>query len=68
MIFPEHPNLGDEYEFEDTVYKFNGKSWDRSVIGSQNRTGYAHALLTANLLARIAHLEALIENGILLID
>ena len=68
MSFPTHPVPGDTYNFEDTTYTFNGKSWDRSIIGPANRSSYAEHAVTVALLTRIAHLEALIEQGLLIID
>ena len=68
MSFPTHPVPGDTYNFEDTTYTFNGRSWDRTIIGPANNTQYSHAVLTTALITRIAHLEALIENGILILD
>ena len=68
MSFPTQPVPGDTYNFEDTTYTFNGRSWDRTIIGPANNTQYSHAVLTTALITRIAHLEALIENGILIID
>lgn len=68
MSFPSNPSVGDTFTREDTVWTFNGRSWDRTVIGIQNDTSYAQPLITAALLHRIAHLEALVENGLLLLD
>ena len=68
MSFPKQPVPGDTYNFEDTTYTFNGRSWDRTIIGPANNTQYSHAVLTTALITRIAHLEALIENGILILD
>jgi len=68
MSFPANPNVGDTHSFEDTVYTFNGRNWDRTIIGPDNRTAYTHNVVLAALLTRIAHLEALIEQGLLIID
>jgi len=70
MTFPTNPNVGDTFTFEDTIYTFNGRKWDRTVIGSANSTSYSggHTLVTMSLLQRIAHLEALIENQFLIIE
>ena len=68
MTFPENPVVGEEFTVNDTVFKFNGSSWDRIVIGSANRTAYTQAMVTTALLTRIAHLEALIDKGLLIID
>ncbi len=68
MSFPANPNAGDKYTFEDTVYTFNGRSWDRTLIGSNNSTSYAQAVVTTALLSRITHLEALVEQAFLIIE
>ena len=68
MSFPENPNVGDTHNLEDTVYTYNGRSWDRTIVGASNRSSYAHAVITTALLTRIAHLEALIEQAFLIIE
>ncbi len=68
MSFPANPNVGDTHSFEDTVYTFNGRSWDRTLIGSNNSTSYAHTVVTTALLNRIANLEALIAQSFLIIE
>jgi len=68
MNFPANANAGDTYMFEDTVYTFNGRSWDRTIIGPANKSSYTNAVVTSALISRIAHLESLINQGILLID
>ena len=68
MSFPENPNVGDTHTFEDTVYTYNGRRWDRTSVGANNSTSYASNMITAALLHRIAHLEALVNNGLLIID
>ncbi len=68
MSFPTNPNVGDTFTFEDTVYTYNGVTWDRTTIGSNNQTRYANAFVTTALLTRIAHLEALLENQFLIIE
>ena len=70
MTFPTNANVGDTFTFEDTIYTFNGRKWDRTVIGSANLTSYSggHTLVTVGLLNRIAHLEALLENQFLIIE
>ena len=68
MSFPTNPNVGDTFTFEDTVFVFNGRTWDRRTIGPSNQTLYAHNMVTTALLSRIAHLEALIEQGLLILD
>ena len=68
MSFPVNPNRGDTHTFEDTVYTYNGRSWDRTSVGANNSTSYANNMITAALLHRIAHLEALIEKAFLVID
>ena len=42
MTFPVSPNKGDTYNFDDTVWVYNGRSWDRKTIGSNNSTSYAN--------------------------
>ena len=66
MAFPTNPNVGDTFLFEDTVYTYNGRSWDRTTIGPNNNTRYANAFVTTALLTRITHLEALLNNVLLL--
>ena len=68
MSFPANPNAGDTHTFEDTVYTYNGRSWDRTTIGAANSTNYASNMITAALLHRIAHLEALVNQGLLILD
>ena len=68
MSFPTNPNVGDTFTFEDTVYTFNGNTWDRTIVGPNNSTRYANAFVTTALLTRIAHLEALLENQFLIIE
>ena len=68
MSFPENPNVGDTHTFENTGYTYNGGSWDRTGIGTDIQTMYAHAMVTSALLHRIAHLEALIEQAFLIIE
>ena len=69
MSFPTNPNVGDTFTFEDTVFKFNGSTWDRVVIGRLNDTDYSgRTLVTTALIHRIAHLEALLENQFLIIE
>ena len=68
MSFPENPNVGDTHTFENTVYTYNGRNWDRTIVGPNNQTMYAHAMVTSALLHRIAHLEALVEQAFLIIE
>ena len=68
MTFPENPVVGEEFTVHGTVFKFNGSSWDRIVIGPANRTTYTQTMITTALLTRIAHLEALIEQAFLIIE
>ena len=68
MSFPANPNVGDTYTSDDTVWTFNGRRWDRTIIGANNSTGYSHSLVTTALLARIANLETIINQGLLIID
>ena len=42
MSFPVSPNKGDTYNFDDTVWVYNGRAWDRKTIGSNNSTSYAN--------------------------
>ena len=55
MTFPVNPNKGDTYNFDDTVWVFNGRDWDRKTVGSNNSTSYANNSLDD----RVASLEAL---------
>ena len=55
MTFPVSPNKGDTYNFDDTVWVYNGRSWDRKTIGSNNSTSYANN----ELHNRVASLEGL---------
>ena len=66
MSFPTNPNVGDTFTFEDAVFTFNGNTWDRTIVGSNNSTRYANAFVTTALLTRITHLEALLNNVLLL--
>ena len=68
MSFPAHPNVGDTYTSDDTVWTFNGQRWDRTIIGPANKTRYANALVTTALLTRIAHLETIVNQSLLIID
>jgi hypothetical protein len=70
MSFPPNPNVGDKFTFEDTVFKFNGRRWDRVIVGRSNSTDYSggHTLVTTALLHRIAHLETLLENQFLILE
>lgn len=68
MTFPANPSVGDTHTFDDTVYTYNGRRWDRTIIGSSNSTDYGQNLVTAALLTRIAHLEALVNQGLLILD
>ena len=68
MSFPAHPNVGDTYTSDDTVWTFNGQRWDRTIIGSNNSTKYSNALVTTALLTRIAHLETIVNQSLLIID
>ena len=70
MSFPINPATGDTFTLDDTVWTFNGRNWDRTVVGPRNETNYApnYALLTTALLSRIEHLENVINQGFLLID
>ena len=70
MSFPAHPNVGDTYTSDDTVWTFNGQRWDRTIIGPNNSSTYrqSHALVTTALLTRIAHLETIINQSLLIID
>ena len=71
MTFPTNPNVGDTFTFEDTVFTFNGRKWDRTIIGSNNSTDYSNRssiFVTNALIHRIAHLEALLETQFLILD
>lgn len=66
MSFPTHPNVGDTFTFEDTVWTFNGITWDRTIVGSSNSTRYVSNPTTTALLDRIATLETLLQNVLIL--
>ena len=66
MSFPTNPNVGDTFTFEDTVWTFNGIAWDRTIVGSSNATNYVSNPTTTSLLDRIATLETLLENVLIL--
>ena len=66
MSFPTNPNVGDTFTFEDTVWTFNGITWDRTIVGSSNSTRYVSNPTTTSLLDRIATLETLLENVLIL--
>ena len=68
MSFPANPNVGDTFNSDDTVWTFNGQRWDRTIIGPDNNTRYSHAVVTAALITRIAHLETIINQSLLIID
>ena len=42
MTFPVSPNRGDTHTFDDTVWIYNGRAWDRKTVGSNNSTSYAN--------------------------
>ena len=65
MTFPLSPNKGDTYTYDNTVFTYNGAAWDRTIIGPNNSTNYA-SLGSQSLLDRIAHLEALTQNSLIL--
>jgi hypothetical protein len=66
MTFPTNPVVGDTFYSDDTVWKFNGSKWDRSVIGSSNTTSYATNPITTALLNRISTLEALLDKVLII--
>ena len=66
MTFPTNPVVGDTFTSDDTVWKFNGSKWDRSVIGSSNTTSYASNTITTTLLNRISTLEALLDKVLII--
>ncbi len=66
MTFPANPNVGDTFASDDTVWRFNGGSWDRTIIGSSNSTSYANNTITATLLNRISTLEALLDKVLII--
>jgi hypothetical protein len=66
MTFPTSPNVGDTFTSDDTVWKFNGIEWDRTIIGSTNSTRYSDHSITNSLLTRISTLEALLDKVLIL--
>jgi len=66
MNFPTNPNVGDTFTLDDTIWRFNGSNWDRTVIGSNNTTRYADNTITTSLLNRISTLEALLDDVLIL--
>ena len=66
MTFPTNPNVGDTFTSDDTVWRFNGIRWDRSIIGSSNTTDYASNTITTTLLNRISTLEALLDKVLII--
>jgi hypothetical protein len=66
MTFPTNPVVGDTFTLDDTVWRFNGSKWDRTVIGSSNATRYADNTLTESLLNRISTLEALLDKVLII--
>lgn len=45
MAFPTNPTKGDTYDESGTIWTFNGASWDRTIIASNNDTNYAGGIL-----------------------
>ena len=41
MAFPSNPSKGDTFLFDDTTWTYNGVSWSRTTVGSNNSTSYA---------------------------
>ena len=41
MAFPTDPTRGDTFFIEDTLWTYNGRSWDRTIVGSNNDTSYS---------------------------
>ena len=66
MTFPTNPVVGDTFTSDDTVWRFNGIRWDRSIIGSSNTTSYASNTITTTLLNRISTLEALLDKVLII--
>jgi hypothetical protein len=66
MNFPTNPNVGDTFTLDDTIWRFNGSNWDRTVIGSNNTTRYADNTIATSLLNRISTLEALLDDVLIL--
>jgi len=66
MTFPTNPIVGDTFTSDDTVWRFNGRKWDRTVIGSNNATRYADHNVTTSLLNRISTLEALLDKVLII--
>ena len=66
MSFPTDPNVGDTFTSDDTVWRYNGSSWGRTIIGSNNDTSYASNAITLTLLNRISTLEALLDKVLII--
>ena len=66
MTFPTNPVVGDTFSSDDTVWRFNGSKWDRTIIGSGNATRYSSNQNTSSLLNRISTLEALLDKVLIL--
>lgn len=41
MAFPSNPSRGDTYLTDDTTWTYDGVSWYRTIIGSNNSTTYS---------------------------
>ena len=41
MAFPTNPTKGDTYDENGTIWTFNGVSWDRTIVASDNDTDYS---------------------------
>jgi hypothetical protein len=68
MPFPLSPSVGDTYTQENTLFVFNGDTWDRKIVRRNNKTDYANTNLIFSLSMRVSELEALLANTLLVID
>lgn len=48
MTFPTNAVRGDTYTAENTLFTYNGRSWDRTTVGRNNNTNYARHGLGAD--------------------
>ena len=66
MPFPTNPKVGDTFVSDDTLWTYNGRDWDRTIVGTGNSTSYAQNIITTSLLNRISTLEALLEKVLII--
>ena len=49
MAFPSNPSLGDTYDENNNVYRWNGLAWDRISVKAGNETLYRTGLSNSNV-------------------